>query len=559
MSELLIPDNEKENENFEYYNNIIRIKDTIKSDIIKKMLEEEDNKIKEEQNIDNKNIINNNSKKKKFNNEKINIHYPLIKIQPKSKTIKYLLQGKSKRNILKIKKNNKTKDKNETIINNKNKTTKASKKTENKNEFKNEEPKNIIIDNIIQLKNRNNSTKRYLSPEIQKQKNIIINEYIKDNEKNELYHSEEKTDRKSQKFFIDKEIVIKKEEKNLKYNEKIIKAKNSIYNEINQNLKNIYNNNDVTVEKSIKDFEKFLTENDSFETNYSPNIQKTLKLFKKGNKFIKKYIYLPNCPKYTNEEIVKNLLFKDILSFLSPIEKYVFSKTNKDSLINYMKTKGAETENLLDKYNKQKEEIEKILNKNQNIKVTKENFFNDNRLSQIFNLLDDSKYLEIFNDKSKVPDDSIIFVFKLFFLLIKGTDKLIELKNDIFWEKISTYFINNTNEFNQNDYLLGELIKKILEQKLDFSESKIQKIHEIIEQVDLRQINPNTFKDSSPTTAQFCFIIGYFMEFFGIIDKDWNPLEIEYKELNQKINELIKKINKIGLYIVNLKYKSQFK
>ena len=559
MSELLIPDNEKENENFEYYNNIIRIKDTIKSDIIKKMLEEEDNKIKEEQNIDNKNIINNNSKKKKFNNEKINIHYPLIKIQPKSKTIKYLLQGKSKRNILKIKKNNKTKDKKETIINNKNKTTKASKKTENKNEFKNEEPKNIIIDNIIQLKNRNNSTKRYLSPEIQKQKNIIINENIKDNEKNELYHSEEKTDRKSQKFFIDKEIVIKKEEKNLKYNEKIIKAKNSIYNEINQNLKNIYNNNDVTVEKNIKDFEKFLTENDSFETNYSPNIQKTLKLFKKGNKFIKKYIYLPNCPKYTNEEIVKNLLFKDILSFLSPIEQYVFSKTNKDSLINYMKTKGAEAENLLDKYNKQKEEIEKILNKNQNIKVTKENFFNDNRLSQIFNLLDDSKYLEIFNDKTKVPDDSIIFVFKLFFLLIKGTDKLIELKNDIFWEKISTYFINHTNEFNQNDYLLGELIKKILEQKLDFSESKIQKIHEIIEQVDLRQINPNTFKDTSPTTAQFCFIIGYFMEFFGIIDKDWNPLEIEYKELNQKINDLIKKINKIGLYIVNLKYKSQFK
>ena len=150
-------------------------------------------------------------------------------------------------------------------------------------------------------------------------------------------------------------------------------------------------------------------------------------------------------------------------------------------------------------------------------------------------------------------------MFKLFFLLIKGTDKLVELKNDIFWEKISTYFINHTNEFNSNDYLLGELIKKILEQKIDFSEEKIQKIHNIIEQVDLRQINPGTFKDISPTTAQFCYIIGYFMEFFNIVDKEWNPLETEYKELNEKINELIKKINKIGLYIVNLKYKSQFK
>jgi hypothetical protein len=354
-------------------------------------------------------------------------------------------------------------------------------------------------------------------------------------------------------------LVIKKERKNKDDIEKIKTYKNSVYNEINQNLKNIINNYDITKEKTIKDFELFLNENDSFEFNYSSKLIKTLNTFKKGNKFVKKYLYLPKYQKYSNEEIIKSLIYKNILSFLTPIEKYTFSKTNKESLVKYMKSKGSETEILLDKYKNQKQQIEKILNKNQNIKVTKENFFNDNRLAQIFNLLNDTKYLEIFNDKSKIPDDNIIFVFKLFFLIIKGTDKLIDLKNDIFWEKISTYFINHTNEFNQNDYLLGELVRKILEQKLDFSEAKIQKIKDIIDQVDLRQINPNTFKDISPTTSQFCFIIGYFLEFFGIIDKEWNPLEIEYKELNKKINELIKKINKIGLYIVNLKYKNQFK
>ena len=354
-------------------------------------------------------------------------------------------------------------------------------------------------------------------------------------------------------------MVIKKERKNKDDIEKAKTYKNSVYNEINQNLKNIINNYDITKEKTIKDFELFLNENDSFEFNYSPKLIKTLNTFKKGNKFVKKYLYLPKYQKYSNEEIIKSLIYKNILSFLTPIEKYTFSKTNKESLVKYMKSKGSEAEILLDKYKNQKQQIEKILNKNQNIKVTKENFFNDNRLAQIFNLLNDTKYLEIFNDKSKIPDDNIIFVFKLFFLIIKGTDKLIDLKNDIFWEKISTYFINHTNEFNQNDYLLGELVRKILEQKLDFSEAKIQKIKDIIDQVDLRQINPNTFKDISPTTSQFCFIIGYFLEFFGIIDKEWNPLEIEYKELNQKINELIKKINKIGLYIVNLKYKNQFK
>ena len=554
---------ENNNEEYIYFNNILRLKDSIKSELIKKMLSEEDSKIKE----DNNEIINKNIQKKKNNNinEKNNIYYPLKKIVPKSMTIKNLLKERrnkkikgnvKKKNIIKDDNKNKNVDNKMKVINRFKKNDNSS--INNKTESKKNEIKDTIYGNSNdKLIDISNTSKRYFSPEINKQKNILINYNIKDKEKNDKYYSEKKTERK--KIFNDNELVIKKERKNKDDIEKNKTSKNSVYNEINQNLKNIINNYDITKEKTIKDFELFLNENDSFEFNYSPKLIKTLNTFKKGNKFVKKYLYLPKYQNYSNEEIIKSLIYKNILSFLTPIEKYTFSKTNKESLVKYMKSKGSEAEILLDKYKNQKQQIEKILNKNQNIKVTKENFFNDNRLAQIFNLLNDTKYLEIFNDKSKIPDDNIIFVFKLFFLIIKGTDKLIDLKNDIFWEKISTYFINHTNEFNQNDYLLGELVRKILEQKLDFSEAKIQKIKDIIDQVDLRQINPNTFKDISPTISQFCFIIGYFLEFFGIIDKEWNPLEIEYKELNQKINELIKKINKIGLYIVNLKYKNQFK
>ena len=554
---------ENNNEEYIYFNNILRLKDSIKSELIKKMLSEEDSKIKE----DNNEIINKNIQKKKNNNinEKNNIYYPLKKIVPKSMTIKNLLKERRNKKIKgNVKKKNITKDENKNKnVDNKMKVINRFKKNDNSSiNNKTESKKNEIKDTIYgnsndKLIDISNTNKRYFSPEIIKQKNMLINYHIKEKDKNDKYYSEKKTERK--KIFNDNELVIKKERKNKDDIEKNKTSKNSVYNEINQNLKNIINNYDITKEKTIKDFELFLNENDSFEFNYSPKLIKALNTFKKGNKFVKKYLYLPKYQKYSNEEIIKSLIYKNILSFLTPIEKYTFSKTNKESLVKYMKSKGSEAEILLDKYKNQKQQIEKILNKNQNIKVTKENFFNDNRLAQIFNLLNDTKYLEIFNDKSKIPDDNIIFVFKLFFLIIKGTDKLIDLKNDIFWEKISTYFINHTNEFNQNDYLLGELVRKILEQKLDFSEAKIQKIKDIIDQVDLRQINPNTFKDISPTTSQFCFIIGYFLEFFGIIDKEWNPLEIEYKELNQKINELIKKINKIGLYIVNLKYKNQFK
>ena len=529
---------ESEKEKFKDYYNILKLKNSITSDLIKQMLVEEEQKLKDEKDKEIKKIsIKSNIKK----NIKNFLFFPLKKIQPKSKTLKYLLKNKKAKNIIKtIKKKVIKKDQNK-IKSNKIKKNKILKKIDNSNLYskidaKVSETKDTIKENNLKVSNNADiytiNKRKLSSPNHNVKANISINDEIKESQQKLIYHSEEKSHRKNSKFLINEEtiIIVKKNDNYKNKAEKIKQVKNSIYNEINSNLESIYNINHINLEKSIKEFDIFLSENEHFEINYSPKIQKTLDIFKKGNKYIKKYIYLPKYQIYSPQEIIKDLIFEDILSFLTPIEQYIYSKTNKESLIKYMKS----------------------------IKVTKENFFNDNRLCQIFSLLNDDKYLDIFNDKTKIPDDNIIFVFKLFFLTIKGTDKLVELQNDIFWEKISNYFINHTNEFNKNDYLLGELVSKILEQKLDFSEDKIMKIKGIVDQIDLRQINPNTFKDISPTTTQFCFIVGYFLEFFGIIGKDWNPLESEYKELIQKINELIKKINKIGLYIVNLKYKKQF-
>ena len=274
---------------------------------------------------------------------------------------------------------------------------------------------------------------------------------------------------------------------------------------------------------------------------------------------MKKYIHMPSYHNYTNNAIIKELLFKDILSFLLPYEQYNFAKTNKDSLIKYMKIKGNQTESLLDIYNIQKDKIEKKLNKNKNILITKNNFFKNDKILKIFKLLNDEIYLDIFNNKTKTPNDNIIFVYKLFFLLIKNTDKLIQLNNNVFWEKICDYFLKNTNEFKKSDLLLGDLVKNIMEQKLNYTEENLKKIYEIINQIDIRQIKPSTFSKISPTTSQFCYIIEYFLNFFGIVENEATPLENEYVMILYKIRNLIKKINKIGLYIVNLKYKNDKK
>ena len=574
----MLLDKEKE---FDMNNPLSNLKSSIKSNIIKSMLIDEDlqfkNKIIISKNIKSSENKNKNNKKITSNKGKINLNKNnrqekesnnqiiIQKIKPKSKTIINLMNENINKTILKsIPKNeviNNKKESTKKIIINRKKSPYVKKVIKNK-EIK---PK---INNIIDIsksmtqqniyKSNNKIRTKSLSYNYENLKNIINIKIYKSKDKI-LCQSEEKaqTERIKSNISIENLLNI-----NIKQNNKLRSNKQLQLNkkvpilmsDMLVNSNEIINPNNEFSEKNIQDFEIFLN-SENFEENQG--IENTLNLFKKGNKYIKKYIHLPIYHHYSNEELIKEILFKDILSFLLPYERYLFAKTNKNSLIKYLKLKGSETENLLDNYNLKKEIIEKKLNKNKNIKITKINFFKNEKILKIFKLLNEEIYLEIFNDKTKTPNDNIIFVYKLFFLLIKGTDKLIQLNNKIFWEKICDYFINHTNEFNQSDLQLGDLIKAILEQKLNFSDENIKKIYDIINQIDIRQIKPITFSKISPTTSQFCCIIEYFLEFFGIFENNWSPLENEYIIIQYKIKNLIKKINKIGLYIVNLKYRNK--
>ena len=609
------------------------LKNSIKSDIVKSMLNDEDFK-KRNNTENNKQLISSKQpksnkpkninkipKNNKENNDIINNQTYINKIKPKSKTIKNLMNEHNNKEILKsIKKNSKKKindingeiiNKNIIIKNEKPSSVKKQnytiknnnikihdnvsiKKDKSKNNIKNvklNKNESKINQNKIKYskerqKNRNTNNKnltKYKSfsqrnantqklalnsiPNIPKNIKTEPNKTIKNN----LYNTKDKNQiEKNKSFFLNNDKLLIKDKqvnselkntnlKEINNNKLKLNNKTSLISKEIKNVNNIININNDFSEKNIQDFITFLKSIESDEINYAPKIKNTLDLFKKGNKVIKRYIHLPKYQYYSNNEIIKDFLFRDILSFLLPYEQYFFAKTNKESLIKYMKIKGSEEEILLDNYNLQKEILEKKLNKNKNIKITKNNFFNNEKLNQIFKLLNNEIYLNIFNDKTKTPNDNIIFIYKLFFLLIKNTEKLIQLNNNIFWEKICDYFINNTNEFNQSDLLLGDLIKKILEQKLNFTDDNLKRIYDIIVQIDLKQIEPTTFSKDSPTTSQFCYIIKYFLEFFGIIESEWSPLENEYIMLQYKIHNSIKKINKIGLYIVNLKYKNNNK
>ena len=222
MSELLPLENEKDK--YEYYNNILIIKDSIKSDLIKKMLEEEDIKEKEDKN---KNITKNSNKKKTFNSkeskDKNNFYYyPIIKIYPKSRTMRNLLIEKPK------KKNSKNNHKNN--INEKGekeeKNYKINQKSDNNNLNLNIDNPEIKLDSKDKYYEKIDIVQRNLSPIIQKQKIQFINEDNKENTKKEIYHSEEKPKRQNKELFTTNEsISIKKEEPSQKFNSKLNKYK----------------------------------------------------------------------------------------------------------------------------------------------------------------------------------------------------------------------------------------------------------------------------------------------------------------------------------------------
>jgi hypothetical protein len=571
MAESLIEHN-YETEQISINDTLPDLKNSIKSSFIKDILKEEDNNVeinsKKEKEKEKNRVIGNKSKNKnkevsksKKNNDMNNAQFQLEikKVRPKSKTIKKLINDQQNKSFIKSKKNKnkinrETKQNLTNIIDTKSASTK--KINIKMNNINNNKPK----ENNIKAKEKiiNISHDNIKASNINLNLNSVPNKKTQNTNEQKNKNETERTKPKSE-FLNNNDLKFE----NIKNNDKKpiselnnkIKIDKSKYQKSESILKkaNIINNNNNFSEKNVQDFVSFLSSNESNENNQM--INKTLDKFKKGNKIIKRYIHLSIYHHYTNDKLIKEVFFKKILSYLLPYEQYIFAKTSKDTLIKFMKIKGSEIEKLLDKYNSQKYQIEKKLNKNSKARLNKNNFFENENLLQIFKLLNDKIYLEIFNDKTKTPNDNIIFVYKLFFLLIKNTENLVQLNNKKFWEKICDYFINRTNEFSENDMLLGELIHKLMKKKLNSEDENLKRIYEIIIQIDLRQLDPATFSKISPTTSQFCYIIKYFLEFFNILRNELNPLENEYLMIKYKIQKLIKKINRIGLYIFNLKYK----
>jgi hypothetical protein len=325
------------------------------------MLKEEENneEKKEEISVNKSKSKNNEISKKKKNNDMNNAQFQLEikKVRPKSRTIKKLINAHQNKSFINSKKNKVDKEQKQNltnIIETKSVSTKKMNIKMNKINNKAKIKKANIPQSINSKANNIN-----LDSEPKKKKQSI-------NEPKNI--NKNVTERPKSEFLIDKDLKVE----NIKNNERqpMSELNNKTNNDKSKCQKaesiikkeNIININNNFSEKNVQDFMSFLSINESNDN--SEMITKTLDRFKKGNKIIKRYIHLPVYHHYSNDKLIKEIFFKKILSYLMPYEQYIFAKTSKDTLIKFMKIKGSEIETLLEKYNSQKNQLEKKLNKN---------------------------------------------------------------------------------------------------------------------------------------------------------------------------------------------------
>ena len=161
-------------------------------------------------------------------------------------------------------------------------------------------------------------------------------------------------------------------------------------------------------------------------------------------------------------------------------------------------------------------------------------------------LLNDDRYNSIFKTKELNPPlDDIIFIYRLFFKLLKDNNLATINDDQLFWMEASDYILNNNNG------KTGEFFKEAIK-NFDFSAKNIYELKKIVkDQAD--KIKPQTYSKICSTTGLIVFLIKDTFEFIGIINntkKNVPSLLLKYleyiKDIQSKTEEYINYLKKIN-------------
>ena len=321
-------------------------------------------------------------------------------------------------------------------------------------------------------------------------------------------------------------------------------------------VKCIFNKNNSESEKTIEN-------NSLSEQQFESNIEKSssasnllnIKFQLKDNNDL--ILFENNCDLLFKNEIYnsnfniknniqpKNLLlnqFFNVFKYLNEDDIINFSLSNRKYgknyiyfLFNYIEYK---IENIHFYQNKLKEKYNNYFN---NIKFDFDNFTNNS-----FKILSSSNYKDVYLKNESFDffkkNENLIEIYRIFFQFTKIFNNNLTLPKETFISTFLREIKQNLNKIN-----LGDYIKNLMSNKLDFSFDNILNVYKILNKYQINKINTVQISKNCKTTGIISFLIQNLLNFSGLILNEKNKNE-DFLNKNKIFYKFIEYENKIINY-----------
>ena len=318
-----------------------------------------------------------------------------------------------------------------------------------------------------------------------------------------------------------------------------------IFNKNNSENEKTIENNSLSEQQFESNIEKSSSASNLLNIKYQLKDNNDLILFENDcDLLFKNEIYNSNFNIKNNIQ-PKNLLlnqFFNVFKYLNEDDIINFSLSNRKYgknyiyfLFNYIEYK---IENIHFYQNKLKEKYNNYFN---NIKFDFDNFTNNS-----FKILSSSNYKDVYLKNESFDffkkNENLIEIYRIFFQFTKIFNNNLTLPKETFISTFLREIKQNLNKIN-----LGDYIKNLMSNKLDFSFDNILNVYKILNKYQINKINTVQISKNCKTTGIISFLIQNLLNFSGLILNEKNKNE-DFLNKNKIFYKFIEYENKIINY-----------
>ena len=318
-----------------------------------------------------------------------------------------------------------------------------------------------------------------------------------------------------------------------------------IFNKNNSESEKTIENNSLSEQQFESNIEKSSSASNLLNIKYQLKDNNDLILFENDcDLLFKNEIYNSNFNIKNNIQ-PKNLLlnqFFNVFKYLNEDDIINFSLSNRKYgknyiyfLFNYIEYK---IENIHFYQNKLKEKYNNYFN---NIKFDFDNFTNN-----AFKILSSSNYKDVYLKNESFDffkkNENLIEIYRIFFQFTKIFNNNLTLPKETFISTFLREIKQNLNKIN-----LGDYIKNLMSNKLDFSFDNILNVYKILNKYQINKINTVQISKNCKTTGIISFLIQNLLNFSGLILNEKNKNE-DFLNKNKIFYKFIEYENKIINY-----------